>query len=70
MANINKDCFGYNNSTDNGCKVLKVLECKKKECPFFKTKEQYIKDKVRYEVADGTERPDGQLTGQLSINDI
>ncbi len=64
---IKTNCFAYK---ETDCSVLKKLYCKKGTCRFFKTKDQYRKDKEKYEVADGTLREDGQLTVQLSIESL
>ena len=34
---INKDCFAYD-ANKNKCNALKELECKSKECKFYKNK--------------------------------
>lgn len=36
------DCFAYVSTTK--CKALNDMVCKKGECPFYKTKEQFKKD--------------------------
>lgn len=52
---IKTDCFAYNeiitelkdgsqNIVGKTCSALNELFCKNKECRFYKTKEQYIKD--------------------------
>lgn len=41
------NCFGYKN---NKCVILKEMICKHKKCPFYKTEEQYIADKEKYDV--------------------
>lgn len=40
---INCFAYGYKN-----CYVLTELVCKKKKCSFFKTKEQYNADLIKY----------------------
>lgn len=44
---IKSDCFGYENKQ---CTVLKEMVCKYKECPFYKTNEQYAADKEKYSI--------------------
>ena len=36
-----KNCFGYNNGK---CRVLVNAEFKEQNCPFFKTREQYMRE--------------------------
>lgn len=45
---VKKDCFAYVKEI-NDCIVLTDLYCKKENCSFYKTKEQYIKDAGDYE---------------------
>lgn len=37
---VKKDCFAYSKDLDD-CVVLTDLYCKKENCSFYKTKEQY-----------------------------
>lgn len=37
MNQIHKDCFAYQNSSANGCAILKELYCLKENCKFYKT---------------------------------
>lgn len=46
MGKIKKDCFGYRNP--ERCGVLSEMVCKNKNCSFYKSKEQFIKDRVIY----------------------
>lgn len=39
------DCFAYENKR---CKRLNVMLCRHKECPFYKTEEQYRADLKKY----------------------
>lgn len=41
---MNKDCFGYKY---HSCTVLTEMLCKKGDCPFYKTKEQFNNDAER-----------------------
>ena len=42
MSKVKVDCFGYD-KTKHKCKVLKNLECTKKECKFYKSKKNIFK---------------------------
>ena len=45
MAEVKTDCFAYDCSLKNRqCKALRELYCAKKNCKFYKTKEQYLKE--------------------------
>lgn len=48
MAEVKTDCFGYNKKVC-ACTVLTQTFCKKEECSFYKTKEQYLEDIKKYE---------------------
>ena len=53
MEDWYKNCFAYENNAISvereRCIALTELLCKTKgKCPFFKTKEQHIKDKLKY----------------------
>lgn len=37
MNQIRKDCFAYQDSSTNGCGILKELYCTKENCKFYKT---------------------------------
>ena len=43
---MNKDCFGYKAGK---CTVLSEMVCVKKECSFYKTKDQYNSDREKYD---------------------
>lgn len=43
MSKVKDDCFGYDKSKHK-CKVLKKLECTKKECKFYKSKKNIFND--------------------------
>lgn len=43
MPGLKVDCFGYD-KTKRKCKVLKILECKKKECKFYKSKKNVFNE--------------------------
>lgn len=43
-----KDCFSYNAKCGR-CTVLTETVCKKRECTFYKTQEQYDNDRKKYE---------------------
>lgn len=47
MPEIKVDCFGYN-KTNRECKVMEELICKKRNCTFYKTWEQYRADMKKY----------------------
>lgn len=40
-----RSCFAYH---PKQCRVLTEMLCKKKKCPFFKTREQFIEDLKKY----------------------
>lgn len=42
------DCFAYQQKC-KGCSVLTEPICKKRECSFYKTREQYDSDRKKYE---------------------
>lgn len=47
---IKTDCFAYEQKGYIGnCKALKDLYCAKGKCAFYKTKEQYNKDREKAE---------------------
>lgn len=48
MPEIKTDCFGYNKANKK-CTVLRDTYCRKEECVFYKTREQYQADKEKYE---------------------
>lgn len=41
-----KDCFGYRGSRK--CSALKQMYCSDEHCRFYKTKEQFERDRKRY----------------------
>ena len=41
------DCFAYH-EVGRRCQALIEDVCKKHECPFYKTKEQYNSDLIKY----------------------
>lgn len=41
-----KDCFAY--KVSGYCSALTEMVCKKRECTFFKTKEQFYEDMEKY----------------------
>ena len=43
---MKKDCFGYRMGK---CKVLTECVCEKRQCSFYKTKEQFEEDRERAE---------------------
>lgn len=45
---VKTDCLAYNKDF-NDCIVLTDLYCKKENCSFYKTKEQYLKDAGDFE---------------------
>lgn len=47
MRESKKDCFGYE-KVRNTCKVLDHLYCKEEDCKFYKTKEQFEKERKLY----------------------
>ena len=47
MPEIKKDCFGYDRICKK-CRVLTETLCAHKECTFYKTKEQFDKDRKKY----------------------
>lgn len=44
MAEVKKDCFGYDKKR-NKCKALNSLYCQNEECKFYKTDKQLQKDR-------------------------
>lgn len=49
MAEVKRDCFAYNKgSYSKPCIALDDLYCKKEECKFYKTKEQFEKERKMY----------------------
>ncbi|MEE1503891.1 MAG: hypothetical protein UGF89_06580 [Acutalibacteraceae bacterium] len=46
---IKENCFAFKNTGTDGCWALRSLECKKRVCPFFKTKEQIKAENERVE---------------------
>lgn len=44
---IMTDCFAYKN--DNECTALIEMYCTKKKCPFYLTREEYLKKTFRME---------------------
>lgn len=40
---VKKDCFEFD-KTNNCCKALRELYCKRENCVFYKSKEQYEKE--------------------------
>lgn len=47
MSEIKKDCFGYRNP--ERCGAMSEMICKSRNCSFYKTKKQFIKDRVTYD---------------------
>lgn len=48
---IKEDCFAYNGNISlekDRCLALDNLYCKNCKCAFYKTKEQEIKDRIKY----------------------
>lgn len=48
---VKKDCFAYNSNVSlekERCSALDDLYCKNCKCAFYKTKEQEIKDRIKY----------------------
>lgn len=43
--NAKTDCFAFRKGE---CRVLYELVCEKKKCSFYKTCEQFMKDKKKY----------------------
>lgn len=43
---INKDCFAYSEKR-NDCTALTELFCKKENCSFYMTKEQYLEKMLK-----------------------
>ena len=41
------DCFGYDKLSGK-CKIMSEEICKKRNCTFYKTSEQYRKDAEKY----------------------
>jgi len=39
---IKKDCFAY--KFDGFCSALAEMECRRRKCPFYKTREQFDAD--------------------------
>lgn len=48
---VKTDCFGYRKGE---CRVLYELVCEKRECSFYKTCEQFMKDKRKYSLKRST----------------
>jgi len=46
---IRTDCFAYKNNSTSGCMALKSLECKKRRCPFYKTRERLDAEREKIE---------------------
>ena len=46
---IRTDCFAYKNNSTAGCMALKSLECKKRRCPFYKTKAKLEAERAKIE---------------------
>lgn len=44
---IRTNCFAYKEKA-NKCAALNELVCEKSECRFFKTKEQFCKEREKY----------------------
>ena len=53
MPEIKVDCFGYNLKAGK-CAIMTETICKKRECSFYKTQEQYQEDKKKYEKGGDT----------------
>ena len=45
IPNIKQDCFAYSRFC---CRVLNIMICKDRQCPFYKTEKQYKDDFERY----------------------
>lgn len=45
-SEIKRDCFGYKMGR---CTVLNDLYCAMEKCSFYKTKEQYTNDRIKYD---------------------
>lgn len=48
---IKEDCFAYNGKISlekERCSALDDLYCKNCDCSFYKTREQEIKDRIKY----------------------
>ena len=43
---VKKDCFGYRGSCK--CSALKQMYCNIEHCRFYKTKEQFERDRKKY----------------------
>lgn len=43
--NVKTDCFGYRHGE---CSVLYELVCERKACSFYKTCEQFHRDRLKY----------------------
>lgn len=59
MAEWYENCFAYPEikMNDNGCKALNTMDCKNKgKCKFYKSKEQYNKDKEIYDFINSIRR--------------
>lgn len=48
MAEIKVDCFGYD-KVGCQCKVMEELICRKRNCTFYKTREQFLADMEKYQ---------------------
>ena len=44
MAEVKTDCFGYVKAKAESCTALRKLYCANEECPFYKPKEQHLKE--------------------------
>lgn len=43
------DCFAYNGVRNKRCSVLTEFVCMKRECTFYKTREQYEEERKKYD---------------------
>lgn len=45
MAEVKKDCFGYDKVRKNACRALTSLYCANEECKFYKTDKQLAEER-------------------------
>ncbi len=46
---MKRDCFAFEIGKNRpNCNILSEMICQKRECSFYKTMEQYIKDQKKY----------------------
>jgi hypothetical protein len=47
MSEIKRDCFGFDERCGQ-CKIMQDLICRRRNCTFYKTWEQYMADLDRH----------------------